>query len=43
MDQTSTHSITVQTKAKKWCKEEELLEEWDSHLLLYCMQMYQRV
>lgn len=29
MDQMSTHSITVQTKAKKSCKEEKLLEEWD--------------
>lgn len=43
MDQTSTRSITVQTKAKKSCKEEELLEEWDSHLLLYFAQMCQRV
>lgn len=43
MDQTSTHSITVQTKAKKLCKEEELLEEWDPHLLLYYMQINQHV
>lgn len=34
-----SHGITVQTKAKKLCKEEELLEEWNSQFLLYFMRM----